>query len=327
MSARVLIAGGWGLVGGTIARLIREAGHDVELALGGRRPETGAEAAKTLDARLVRLDVSDPAAGLADAGPVDLVIAALQDPGDNLLMSSLRAGAGHIGIVRGPESMASTAIAAAALGRRPALMLGHWQAGVMTVAALAAARAFASVERIEMAALYDYADPIGPMTAADAGGFVGRAQVRRAGQWTFLDAAQNGRTVARPGQPTFDALPMSVLDTPALAAVTGATDVRFDLGTGTSRGTAAGAAASHDLYIDIAGRDAAGEALVRRKVVSDPAGQAHLTALGVLIGAERVLGLDGAPPPAAGLCFPETTLDVDRSLARLRAFGVEVEGL
>lgn len=327
MSARILIAGGWGLVGGTVARLIREAGHDAELVLGGRNPESGGELARALDARTVRLEVNDPGPGLADAGPVDLAVAALQDPGDNLLMAALRAGAGHIGIVRGPDSMASTAIAAAALGRRPALMLGHWQAGVTTVTALAAARAFASIERVEMAALYDYADPIGPMTVADAGGFVGQAQVRQGAQWAHLAATEHGRSVARDGQPAFDALPMSVLDTPALAAVTGAANVRFDLGTGTSRGTAAGGPASHDLYIDITGRDAADAAITRRTVVSDPAGQAHLTALGVLIGAERVLGLDGAPPPAAGLCFPETVLDVDRALARLRAFGVAIEGL
>ena len=315
------------MVGGAVARLIREAGHDIELVLGGRNPESGAELAKTLGARTVRLDVNDPAPGLAEAGPVDLVISALQDPGDNLLMAALRAGAGHIGIVRGPDSMATTAIAAAALARRPALMLGHWQAGVTTVAALAAAAgAFAEVERVEMAALYDYADPIGPMTAADAGGFVGQAQIRRGGAWTYLDATQHGRSIARPGQPAFDALPMSVLDTPALAAVTAAADVRFDLGTGESRGTAAGGPASHDIYIDVSGRDASGAGSVRRTIVSDPAGQAHLTALGVLIGAERVLGLDGAAPPAAGLHFPETMLDVDRALARLMAFGVSIEG-
>lgn len=325
MSPRILIAGGWGVVGGAVARLIREAGHDLELVLGGRNPESGAELAKTLGARTVRLGVNDPAPGLAEAGPVDLVIAALQDPGDNLLMAALRAGAGHIGIVRGPDSMASTAIAAAALARRPALMLGHWQAGVTTVVALATARTFAEVERVEMAALYDYADPIGPMTVADAGGFVGQAQIRRGGAWTYLDATQHRRSVARPGQSAFDALPMSVLDTPALAAVTGAPDVRFDLGTGESRGTAAGGGASHDIYIDVTGRNASGAVSTKQTIVSDPAGQAHLTALGVLIGAERVLGLDGAAPPAAGLHFPETLLDIDRALTRLTTFGVQIE--
>ncbi|HEY0648663.1 MAG TPA: hypothetical protein VGD44_12315 [Phenylobacterium sp.] len=321
----MLIAGGYGLVGGQIARRLREAGHDLELVLAGRNPDAGAALAAELGATTAKLDVADPAPDLAALGPVDLVVAALQDPGDNLLMAALRSGAGHIGIVRTAESMASSAIAAAALAQRPALMLGHWQAGVLTLAALATARDFACVDGVAMAALYDYADPIGPMTANDAGGFVGAALIRRSGAWESVPASENGRSVSRAGQPAFDALPMGVLDTPALAAMTGARDARFDLGTGVSRGTAAGGAASHDLYIELTGRDAAGASMSRRIVVSDPHGQAHLTALGVLLGVERVLGLDGAPPPAAGLWFPEGVLDPLRAMARLQSLGVTVE--
>jgi hypothetical protein len=321
---RILIAGGWGVVGGAVARLIREAGHDVDLVLAGRNPDAGAELAQSLSARTVRLDVADPVEGLSNAGRVDLVVAALQDPDDRLLMAALRAGAGHIGIVRTAGNMSTSAVAACALARRPALMLGHWQAGVLTLATLAAAQAFDRVERVETAALYDYADPIGPMTAGDAADFIGRALIRDGGRWTHVDAAVSGRTVTRAQLPDFDAQPMGVLDTPALAAVTGADHVRFDLGTGTSLGTAAGAGASHDLYIDLAGRDAAGAPLRSRTVLSDPAGQAHLTALGVLIGVERVLGLDGAPSPGPGLALPESTLDPSVATARLRAFGVRI---
>lgn len=327
MSPRVVIAGGYGLVGGMVARHLRAAGRQIDLILAGRHPEQGAELAAELGARTARLDVAVPAAALAELGAVDLVIATLQDPGDNLLAAALSAGAAHIGIVRTAESMGSSAVMAVNLAQAPALMLGHWQAGVLTLAALAAAQSFAAVRRVEMAALYDYADPIGPMTATDSGGFVGRALVRRDGLWTYLDAAGSARRIAREGLDAFDAMPMGVLDTPALAAMTAAADVRFDLGTGTSIGTAAGRGASHDLYIDIAGLDADGRERARRTVVSDPKGQAHLTALGVLIGAERLLGLDGAPPPAAGLRFPETTLDAHRAMTRLQAFGVRIETL
>ena len=120
---------------------------------------------------------------------------------------------------------------------------------------------------------------------------------------------------------------MGVLDTPALASMTGAAEVRFDLGAGPSIGTAGGGPASHELYIDIVGLDASGRERAQRTMVSDPNGQAHLTALGVMIGVERLLGLDGAPPPPAGLRFPETTLDPEQALARLQAFGVRVETL
>lgn len=327
MRPRVVIAGGYGLVGGQVARLLRAAGHDIDLVLAGRHPETGAGLAAELGAETARLDVADPAGALAALGRIDLVVATLQDPGDNLLTASLIAGAAHIGIVGTAGTMASSAIAACALARRPALMLGHWQAGVLTWAALAACRAFASVDRVELAALYDYADPIGPMTAADSGTFVGQALIRQAGVWTMIEAPTNSRAVSRGDLPGFDALPMGVLDTPALAAVTGARDVRFDLGVGQSRGTIEGGPASHDLYIDIDGRLPSGETVSRRTVLIDPAGQAHLTALGVMVGVERLLGLDGAPPPAGGLVFPETAIDPQWALDRLRTFGVRIESV
>lgn len=326
MTPRILIAGGYGLVGGLIARHIRAAGHGVELILAGRRPAEGEALARELGAATAFLDAADPEPALAAVGPVDLVVAALQDPGDSLLSATLRAGAGHIGIVRIAETMASSAIAVcAAAPARPALMLGHWQAGVLTLAAQAAARAFARIDRIELAALYDYADPIGPMTAGDSAGFVGRALIRRAGLWTSVDAPEAVRHVARRGQPDFDAMPMGVLDVPSLAAVTGARDVRFDLGTGESRGTQAGLAASHDLFIDITGELEGGEIVTRRTTVTDPRGQAHLTALGVLVGVERILGLDGGLPPPGGLAFPESFLDAWAALRRFEAFGVRIE--
>lgn len=324
MRPRILIAGGWGLIGSTIAKVLREAGHDLDIVLAGRNPDSGKALSSRLGASLVRLDVTHPAGGLVAAGPADLVIAALQDPDDTLLAAALKSGAGHIGITRTASNMASSAITAAAFAQRPAMMLGHWQAGALTLAALSAARSFDTVDRVEMAALYDYADPIGPMTEADATGFVGEALIRQDGRWRNVHAPDAARPVPRAGQAPFDAMPMGVLDTPALAAITGAADVRFDLGSGDSIGTAAGRSASHDLYIDIWG-SAVGDALThRRTLVTDPLGQAHLTALGVLIGAERLLGLDGNPPPE-GLVFPESAIDPDKAVARLRAFGVKIE--
>ena len=60
MTARILIAGGYGLIGGTIARHIRRIGGDVELVLAGRNPEKGAALAQELGgASTAYLDVAD----------------------------------------------------------------------------------------------------------------------------------------------------------------------------------------------------------------------------------------------------------------------------
>jgi hypothetical protein len=121
-----------------------------------------------------------------------------------------------------------------------------------------------------------------------------------------------------------EAYPTSLLDAPSLAAVTGASNVRLDMAQGDSLGTLAGGRASSDVYIDIAGILKSGEAGKRRTVLSDPNGLAHLTALGVLVATERVLGLDGKTPAAGGLHLPETLVHPEAATARFKRFGVRI---
>ncbi|MFI5611680.1 saccharopine dehydrogenase NADP-binding domain-containing protein [Amycolatopsis sp. NPDC051903] len=322
---RVLIVGGYGLVGGWVARHLRAAGHDLELVLGGRRPQAGERLAQELDAKVARVDVGDTAGSLAAIGPADLVVSAVQDPHDDVLRAALRAGAAHIGIVRKVDNVGATALTAAALAQKPALLLGHWQAGVTTYAALMAARRFRHVERIELAALFDPADASGPMTSDDRSAFFTPALLRRGGCWERVEQAASLRTVDRRAQESFTAQPMGVLDVAGLAAVTGAPDVRFDIGTGESAGTAGGGATSHDIYADLRGTGHDGRPAATRFVVSDPLGQAHLTALGVLIGVERILALDGSEPLGPGIHLPERVIDAERAIERLRSFGVRAE--
>ncbi|MGW4891623.1 saccharopine dehydrogenase [Kitasatospora sp. NPDC004240] len=58
-------------------------------------------------------------------------------------------------------------------------------------------------------------------------------------------------------------------------------------------------------------------------VLEDRAGQAHLTAVGALLGLRRVLGTDGAEPPM-GVAFPEQTPRPERVLDELTGLGVGV---
>jgi len=327
MSRRVLIAGGYGLVGSTIARLIRKAGHDVELLLGGRNPEGGRALADELGgARAVRIDTDDVGASLAELGPLDLVVSALKDPGDELSRAAVRAGVAHIGISKTCDQLAPLVFST--LGSRaaaPVVMLGHWQAGVMTVAALHAAARLAKVETIACAALYDPLDPIGPMSASDSEGFFNRALLRADRRWQWVDPAVNARQPLDASGVGFDAMPMGVLDVASLVAATGAPNVRFDLGVGESQGTRNGAAASHEIYVELAGVGADGASSICRVTVSDPLGQAHLTALSVAIVLERLLGLDGQPAAAPGLHSIETLLDPAEAVARFQRAGVQIQ--
>jgi hypothetical protein len=324
---RVLIAGGYGVVGSWIARELRAAHPNLGLVIAGRNPESGGRLAAEVGAETARLDVGDPETGLKQIGPVDLVVASLQDPGDNLAMAALAGGAGYITITQGPDSLSLLAIASRRAGR-PALVLSYWLAGATTFAAMEAAKARMSVERIELAALYDPADPIGPMTASDSAGFFGAgALVRQGAAWVREDPTAGARTISRRDAPPFEARSMSVLDVPGLAATTLAPNIRFDLGVGPSMGALRGGGASTEIYIDLWGQDRAGDPRALRTVVSDPKGQAHLTALGVVIGSERLLGLDGEPPLGPGIAFPEDSIDSAYATRRLRELGVTIERL
>lgn len=325
---RILIAGGYGVVGAWIARRLHEAHPGVELLLGGRRPEAGEALAAEVGGRAVVLEVGDAGPAVAALGPLDLVIGALRDPDNALLTAALAAGAGYTSIVTPTDNIGVMAALAAAHARRGVLMQGGWLGGAMTFAALDAARAFRRVDRIELAALYDYADPIGPMTATDSGGFFGAAVVRQAGRWARLESAAGTRSVDRgEAAPPFMAQPMTMLDVPGLVAKLGAADVRYDLGTGSSLGALAGRAASHESYVDLWGEGMDGAPLARRVLISDPRGQAHLTALCVLIGAEQILGLSGRTPTRPGIAFVESAIDPAWALGRLRAFGVTVDAV
>jgi hypothetical protein len=325
MAPRILVAGGYGLVGCTIARLIREINSEVELVLAGRNPEKGAALAQELGhASTAYLDVEDIAA-IGNLPPVDLFVAALYDPANVLVGAALRNGIGHIGITTKADDVAPIACAALRLPpKRPIVLLGHCMAGAATITAQRATEHFSCVDTIELAAVFDIRDPVGPMTAADADMLISRAILREGGKWKWLDGREQGRNVRLSSDTVVEAYPTSLLDAPSLAAVTGASNVRLDMAQGDSLGTLAGGRASSDVYIDIAGILKSGEAGKRRTVLSDPNGLAHLTALGVLVATERVLGLDGKTPAAGGLHLPETLVHPEAATARFKRFGVRI---
>ncbi|OWJ65513.1 saccharopine dehydrogenase NADP-binding domain-containing protein [Inquilinus limosus] len=325
MVQRVLIAGGYGAVGGTAARYLRRLAPDLEIILAGRSAEAGAALAREIGATTLRLDVADPAAALAEVGPVDLILATLQDRGDALIQAAMAQGAAHIGITKVVEETGPAVFAALhAPPRRPVVLAGHWAAGVLILAARPAIAEFDRVDSVAMAALYDMADAVGPMSAADAEAFSSRALLRRAGPWAWVDGGDHGRAVGFAGGPEAAMQPLAALDVPSLAALTGAPDIRFDFGIGDSIGSRAGGRASHDALIEIDGVLRSGRRARRRVLVSDPKGVGHMTALGAVVVAERVLGLDGLPLPTGGLYLPETLVASERALARFEQHGVRI---
>jgi len=325
MSARIFIAGGYGLVGSSFARLTRHLYQDVELILAGRTPAQGEALARELGAaRTAILDIDDPASfgALAES---DLVVAALYDPTNALLEAALARGIAHIGITTKADDVAPVTFSLLRTPpKRPVVLAGYCAAGVVTLVAKNEAKQFRRIDRVAATALFDLRDQVGPMTANDAEHLMERALLRERGRWTWTAGAQHPRRVTIGGAQTVDAYPTGLLDVPGLAALTDAADVRFDLAQGDSLGTLSGGAASSDAYVEIEGVLASGRPGTQRVTISDPRGVMHLTALGVLVAAERVLGLDGSPAPAGGLYVPETLIAPGAAIARLRDFGVRI---
>jgi hypothetical protein len=325
MTQRLLIAGGYGIVGSAIAQHVRRINKDVKIVIAGRNPDRGTALAKELgNANTAYLDLEN-LNGLDNLGEIDLIVAALQDPADNLIQLALEKGIAHIGITKLADEVAPFTFAALRTPpKRPIVPLGHSQSGVMTLVALKTAESFSQIDSIELAGLYDDCEEMGPMTVGDSDSFIDRALVRKVGKWIWIDASKHPRHVQITDGSTLEGLPMGLLDVPSLAAATGAPNVRFDFIQGESIGTRAGGQASQDLYIEIAGILKSGQPGKRRTVVSDPKGQAHLTALGVLVSIERILGLDCKPAAAGGVYLPETLVSVDEAIERFEQFGVRI---
>lgn len=107
----------------------------------------------------------------------------------------------------------------------------------------------------------------------------------------------------------------------ALAAATDATSVRLDFAYSESASRRRGEPFSTEIVIDLDGVLKSGERGRTRQEIVHPEGQAPLTALGVALAVERLLGLAGGEPPQAGLYLPEVLIDPVYYVRRMQEFG------
>jgi hypothetical protein len=323
---RILIVGGYGLVGSKIARLIRDKYNAIEIILAGRNPQNGARLATELkNAETAYLNL-DEGFQLSDFDKIDLIITAMEDHSNILREAAILNGIASITVSEVADEISPTAF----LGLHktisaPVVFAGHWQGGILTLVTKQLAGKFSHITRIETAGLYDERDPIGPLVASEVNGFIGQALLREAGKWQFVDSKENAREILLYDQTSATGYPMSTLDVPSIAAFTSAANIRFDFAIGKSIGSGQGLEASHDLYIDIEGVLLSGQATKLRTIVSGPKGNSHLTAVGVFLITEAIFGLGGqSAPQKGGLYLPETIISTDDIVSRLREFGINI---
>ena len=321
---RILIVGGYGHVGSNIARLIRKDHKAIELILAGRNPENGNGLAKELGNTETACLNLDEGFELHHFGKIDLIITALHDHSNLIREVSIFNGIANITVSEVADQISPTAF----LGLHkkiaaPIVFAGHWQAGILTLVVKQLASKFKQITRIETAGLYDDKDTVGPLVASEVEGFVGKALLRRDAKWLAVEAKDNPRQIDLYNGSNAIGYPMGSLDVPSIAAFTGAANVRFDFVIGESIGSSKGLQASHDLYITIEGVLLSGKTAKLETIVSGPKGNSHLTAVGVFLITEAILGLDGQyEQKVGGIYLPETIVSEDNIIKRLSEFGI-----
>lgn len=158
------------------------------------------------------------------------------------------------------------------------------------------------------------------LAAAPSGGLV-----RRDGVFTWVTGPE-----AQVGVPSVDGtvLPgqiLAFLDVPSLALATGAPNVLFEFAVGETASRRRGEPASTEVRIDLEGTDPTGAPLSTSCSLVHPAGQRPLTALGVALGVERLLGLRGEAV-APGIHTPEALLDPAYVVERMVEIGTTFVG-
>ncbi|MEN5380671.1 hypothetical protein [Sphingobacterium kitahiroshimense] len=323
---RVLIVGGYGMVGSHIARIIRQVDHRIELILAGRNPQNGISLAKELNHSETAYINLEEGFDISHFQKIDLIISAVDDHSNILREAAILNGIACIAVSELADQIAPTAF----LGLHktiaaPIVYAGHWQAGILTLVVKELANKFSDIKTIELAGLFDPKDSVGPLVANEVSGFVGDALIRKEGNWLSLPAEENPRIIGLYNHSSVIGYPLSTLDVPSIAAFTSAKNIRFDFITGESIGSNKGLQASHDLYITIEGTLLSGEKRKLSKIVSGPRGNSHLTAVGVYLIAEKILGLNGqSENRIGGLYLPETIVPCQNISNRLKDFGIEI---
>ena len=351
MAQTVLIAGGYGVVGSDIARILRRLYPSLSLVLAGRSPEKGQALAEELGScEVTKLDIDAPGPLLADGLAPDLIIAAVHDHTDRLLSYALEHDIGYIDFARGGDALARGLNVAGQFDGPLNHSIGfvsNWMAGVPAVLATRAARTMAHVDAIDLSILFYGDDRGGPDAAGSVDGFTAPFKGWEKGAWQEMRPFTDPLKVHFPSGLTRKAYRLNMPDVESLAFATRARSVRIRLALDSaligwitvvmvrsglwnlfSKKTQEnmlynpGDGAPHEIVVQISGQDRQGNPVQQTLSLTDPQGQTHMTAVGAVHMAERVLGLDGAPAARGGVIFSEALGNPERLETLLEQEGI-----
>ena len=351
----VLIAGGYGVVGSQIAGFVRERHPDIPIIIGGRNPDKAGPLARELtNAETARLDIEEPNPLREFNGKLRAVIGVVNDPSDYLLLDAIRGGIPFLDITRWTEIFRQArSLIAGESPRAPVMLASSWMGGLAPVIAVAAARKLERVETIDVSVLFSMKDKAGPNSIEYMDRLATPYKVMIDGKEQIVYPMTDPRTVTFPGGYRSEVYRFDSPEQVTLPETTQAKTVASRIGFDSALTTKAlymlvrlgiwkliasdrftrprrsllhhpGEGGAHEIVIELTGADARGRPLSARASILDPVSQSHLTAAAVTMNLERILGLDGAPPPVPGIVFPESEPQLESGLQLLRDFGVAV---
>lgn len=334
----ILIVGGYGTVGSELARLCAPSWP---LLLAGRNPSKGQTLASELGATVRRWDLNDPEPFSATARAI---VSTVNDPEDRVLRAAVSAGIPYVDLTRWTSRMLRAATLANLLQpTAPVLLSSGWMGGIVNIVAASLSQEMGGAQSVEIAIRYDVNDRAG----VDSVDFIDRLgqdyEVRRDGTLAtvsplsdakWVDIGGHRTKVARLDTPEQLTLPLTLgvesvatrigfssnASTSALLAAKALGFFRWGRGerwTGLRRSLLYSPGQGGSAIIRI---DAHGAEGTRSAVITDPAGQAHLTALGGYLGLQQVLATESA----VGVIFPESQPDVAAALAEMQSNKVMV---
>ncbi len=317
----ILIVGGYGVVGSQIAQLLRQRYADVTILLGGRNPGQGQYLADQLgNIKLVQIDMAaaDPLASVE--AKVDIILCAVNDTGDHLMLSAIDRQIAYIDITRWTERMRASKNRAEALdtSQAPVVFASSWMAATVSVIARGLANEFEQVEKIDLNILYAGADKSGPNSVEYMDRLTLPFEVTKAGKTVTAHAFRRAQKVDFPATGKYRLYRFDTPDQFTLPTITGAQNVTSRIGfddnvsgpmlsflirSGIWKMISGprfkkirhsllhnpGDGAAHQIRLDIEGRKLDGKLEKQSWMITDPQGQTHLTALGAMIQLDRII--------------------------------------
>jgi hypothetical protein len=192
----------------------------------------------------------------------------------------------------------------------------------MTLATLHFAREFRRVDAIEISGVFDEADVGGPAAQGDTDRVMKTLPnplLLKDGKFLWAQGDDTGRDFIGVDGTQWRGRAYPLLDVVSLAAVTAAKNIRLDFAV-----RPGGKGTSHEVIIEITGERQDGTTGRVRHEIVDPDVHSGMSARGVALAVERLLGLAGGPPVAPGLYHPEGLLNPAYVVERLKESGTRI---